>query len=85
MVSKNSKSIKYEKKDISWETFPEMCKSCGLCIEKCPQKCLSFDEKNIDFLGMPVVKCQIEKCIACLVCESNCPDCAILVRRINGR
>lgn len=79
MVSKNSKSIKYKEKDISWETFPELCKSCGLCIEKCPQKCLFFDEENIEYLGMPIVKCNVEKCIACRICETNCPDCAIRV------
>lgn len=84
MAKEKQESIKYKKGNIVWETFPEICKSCGFCIEKCPQKCLSFDGGNIDFLGMPTVKCKVEKCTACRVCEQNCPDCAIKVEsRLN--
>jgi len=76
------KKIEYEHKDIAWSTYPEICKSCGLCIEKCPVKCLSFDEKQLNYLGLPVIKCDVEKCIACKTCENTCPDMAI---RVDGK
>jgi 2-oxoglutarate ferredoxin oxidoreductase subunit delta len=81
-VADKFKKIEYEHKAIKWATFPEICKSCGLCIEKCPVKCLAYDEKNMDYLGLPVVKCEIEKCIACKTCESTCPEGAI---RVDGK
>ena len=62
-----------------WTNFSEICKSCGLCIEKCPQKCLSFDEKRNGYYGTPSVKCDINQCITCGICELNCPDQAIRV------
>lgn len=79
MAKKDIKSISFQEKGLCWETFPALCKSCGLCIEKCPAKCLSFDAENSEYLGMPLVKCDISKCIACHTCEINCPDCAIKV------
>jgi 2-oxoglutarate ferredoxin oxidoreductase subunit delta len=78
MVSKNTE-IKYSLKGLSWINYPEICKSCGLCIEKCPEKCLSFDSDNDEYLGMPAVQCEIGKCIACHTCEINCPECAIKI------
>ncbi len=75
------KEVSYEHKDLKWTTFPEICKSCGLCIEKCPVKCLSFDPERVDYLGLPIVKCDAEKCIACLTCERSCPDGAIVVEK----
>lgn len=71
----------YEKKDIVWSVDQDLCKSCGLCIEKCPVKCLSFDLANNQYLGLPTIKCDIAKCIGCQNCAKNCPDCAILVNK----
>lgn len=79
-MAKDLKGIVYRDRGISWEIFPAVCKSCGLCIEHCPIHCLSFDINNIEYLGMPTVKCDVKKCIACHTCELNCPDCAIEVR-----
>jgi len=76
------KKLEYSHKRINWTTYPEVCKSCGLCVEKCPVKCLSFDSENVEYLGLPAIKCDIEKCIACGTCESVCPDSAI---RIEGK
>lgn len=79
MARKDFKKIEFTDHKIVWQTFPEVCKSCGLCILKCPKKCLLYDEENTEYLGMPSVKCDVEKCIACHICENTCPDCAIIV------
>lgn len=70
----------YEEKTKKWVTFPDLCKSCGLCIEVCPQKCLSFDEKILGHFSLPSIKCEIKDCIQCKICETNCPDMAIRVK-----
>lgn len=82
MAKNQIKKIRYEKRGVVWTTYPEICKSCGLCIAKCPVKCLSFDIEENDFLGLPTVKNDIGRCIACGTCETVCPDCAIrLIKR----
>ncbi len=50
------------------------CKGCGLCINVCPKKVLSFNEQR---------KAQPEKpedCIGCRQCENICPDFAVTVK-----
>ena len=85
MARKDFKKVEYKTDKITWETYPELCKSCGLCILKCPVKCLSFDQGRSEYLGMPAVKCDITKCIACRTCENVCPDCAIAVEGKNEK
>ena len=80
MATKDFKKIEYEHGNIVWTTFPDICKSCGLCIVGCPMKCLSFDKEQNEYLGMPAVHCDIEKCIGCGTCERVCPDCAVVVK-----
>lgn len=79
MAQEGFKQIKYSHKGLTWINYSDLCKSCGYCIEKCPVKCLSFDDQAGNYLGTATVKCQIEKCIGCRTCENICPDCAILV------
>ncbi len=71
----------YSDSQKAWTNFAELCKGCGLCIEKCPQKCLAFDKTRTNHYGTDTVKCDIGKCIACDICEINCPDMAIRVDR----
>lgn len=71
------KTFSDSKKD--WTNFADLCKSCGMCIEKCPQKCIEWDEDINGIYGNPSVKCEIARCIACGICENNCPDMAIRV------
>lgn len=81
MAKKELKKIKYEKSGVVWETYPEICKSCGLCISKCPVKSLSFNLNENEYLGLPTVKNDIERCIACGTCVLVCPDCAITLQK----
>jgi len=57
---------------------PERCKGCGICIEKCPVKALSFGE-DLGVFSTPVPDINLEKCIACGNCRRYCPDGAIKV------
>lgn len=65
--------------------FPEYCKGCGLCIEKCPKGTLIWSE-TLGVYGTPSVKPKDkESCIACNICEMVCPDCAIRIDRIRRK
>lgn len=45
------------------------CIGCGLCVEKCPVKALSFNEDH-------KVVWDAEKCVACDTCIKTCPNMA---------
>jgi len=62
----------------TWTVFPGLCKGCGLCIEKCPKSCLSWS-LNLGIYGTPTVQSNMDECIACGICATVCPDCAIAV------
>jgi len=60
----------------SWTVFLGLCKGCGICLIKCPEKALIFGkEKGI--VGKSAPKVIAEKCNLCQICEINCPDVAI--------
>lgn len=61
-----------------FSVFPVYCKGCGLCIEKCPQKCISWSEQ-LGVYGTPTIKTDPDVCSTCGICETVCPDCAISV------
>jgi Pyruvate/2-oxoacid:ferredoxin oxidoreductase gamma subunit/Pyruvate/2-oxoacid:ferredoxin oxidoreductase delta subunit len=66
-------------KEKDYYHFSSHCKGCGLCIEKCPVKALSWSKEKINYFGAPVPQVDIQKCIACKICEQLCPDMAIKV------
>ncbi|PIZ00514.1 4Fe-4S ferredoxin [bacterium (Candidatus Howlettbacteria) CG_4_10_14_0_8_um_filter_40_9] len=66
---------------ITWANFADYCKGCGLCIQKCPKKCLKFSSETLGYYGTPAVDCDIDECIGCGICELNCPDSAIEVEK----
>jgi uncharacterized protein (DUF362 family)/NAD-dependent dihydropyrimidine dehydrogenase PreA subunit len=51
---------------------PELCTSCGTCVEQCPASALSMED------SMPRV--DPEKCITCFCCQEICPEKAITLR-----
>jgi 2-oxoglutarate ferredoxin oxidoreductase subunit delta len=75
-----NKAKKIEEKGKVWSQFPALCKSCGLCIEVCPRKCLSWDDSTLGHFNQPTIKCDIKNCIQCKICENACPDMAIRVK-----
>ncbi|NLB18341.1 MAG: 4Fe-4S binding protein [Syntrophomonadaceae bacterium] len=65
----------------NFHIFPEYCKGCGLCKEKCPTDVIIWSEK-LGVYGTPSVKPKDdESCIACSICEMVCPDCAIYIEK----
>ena len=49
---------------------PELCKACGVCVERCPPAALTMDERDVP-------KADLDRCIGCGVCASGCPEDAI--------
>lgn len=74
-----SKEFKDEKKAVV--VFHGLCKSCGLCLEKCPFKAIKFSEKDLGVYSTPTIEIDLEKCTACGICEITCPDSAIKVNK----
>ncbi|WP_371371615.1 4Fe-4S binding protein [Sporomusa aerivorans] len=74
------KSAKYDSEKGLWANFPNLCKGCGLCIEKCPVKCITWSE-DLGVYGTPRVEADMKKCILCGICQMVCPDCAIRVEK----
>ena len=61
-----------------WYMFTDLCKGCGLCIVKCPKKCLNWS-KEVGLYQTPCVEPNPDDCIACGMCAMTCPDSAIKV------
>lgn len=67
----------------SFTNFRGLCKGCGICIEVCPKKCIKWS-KEVGYYKTPAVDCEIEKCIACRICEIRCPDAAIKIEKFSS-
>jgi len=70
----------YKSKDKKGVINPARCKGCGLCIEKCPVKALSYGT-DLGVFASPVPIVDLNKCIACGLCHQICPDGAILIEK----
>ncbi|MCX6808688.1 MAG: 2-oxoacid:acceptor oxidoreductase family protein [Candidatus Berkelbacteria bacterium] len=64
------------------QIVPKRCKGCGICVEKCPVKALSFGE-TLGVFATPVPDIDLERCIACGNCYRFCPDAAIEVWKVS--
>jgi 2-oxoglutarate ferredoxin oxidoreductase subunit delta len=73
----NSKTKELPKGNFT--LFQGLCKGCGLCIEKCPKKCLKWSSV-LGVYGTPTVEAG-DECIACGICQEVCPDCAINIEK----
>lgn len=73
LIQKNSK--------LTYIRFPYLCKGCGLCLEVCPVKSLSWSAVDRGVYQTPMPINDLEKCTACGLCERFCPDTAIRVDR----
>lgn len=73
------KAISQPGKRASFNMFPDLCKGCGLCIQKCPVNIIVWS-KDLGVYGTPAVRTNDQdKCIACKICEGVCPDAALLI------
>lgn len=70
----------FDQKKNYWQ-FPSLCKSCGICLEHCPTKALTWSNDKLSYISRPMPEVNLEKCIACGICASHCPDCAIKVEK----
>lgn len=78
---KELKPATYDLEKAIFHIFPDFCKGCGLCKEKCPNDVLIWSEK-LGVYATPIVKPKDEEsCIACNICELVCPDCAIIIEK----
>ncbi len=57
-----------------WRIDKAQCVGCGICIDVCPEKALTFDSDGL----LPVV--DNELCDKCGTCARECPTGAIEVR-----
>ncbi|MGI5874498.1 MAG: 4Fe-4S binding protein [Bacillota bacterium] len=80
---KEFKSIVNESGKGKFYLFTELCKGCGLCIEKCPKHDIGWTDR-LGIYGAPTVESGRgeEGCIACKTCQNICPECAILIEKI---
>jgi len=82
---KNFKPKQFSDNKKTVTVFHGLCKSCGLCIEKCPVKAISFSKKDLGVYYSPTVEIDIAKCTACKICELTCPDSALKVEKTNPK
>lgn len=54
--------------------FPEFCKGCGRCIESCRFGCITEGAEINPETGLTPVNLDLEKCSACGLCVSACPE-----------
>jgi pyruvate/2-oxoacid:ferredoxin oxidoreductase alpha subunit/ferredoxin len=68
-----SKVAKLKKKPKPF-LFPEFCKGCGRCIESCRFGCIQEGTEINPETGLIPVQIDLEKCSACGLCVSACPE-----------
>lgn len=57
---------------VEIEIDKELCTGCGTCVDICPTEVFEIqDEKSV------VVN--VDECLVCLACETQCPEGAIKV------
>lgn len=59
----------------------EYCKGCTICVEVCPTDVLKMEQVGTRWQGSVAVTVDADACIACMLCELQCPDFAIIIER----
>lgn len=58
----------------------ERCKGCGLCVDVCPPRVLTLDERFVNVMGHHVVRLtDAEACTSCAKCARVCPDAVLTI------
>jgi len=70
-----------EKTGHKIEILEDFCKGCTICAEICPKDTLRMVSVGTRWQGSVVIVDDIDTCIACMLCELQCPDFAILVTK----
>lgn len=73
--------VSRDKFNGSWSVYYGLCKSCYMCVEKCPFAAISVDSGELGVYSTPSVKVDPQKCTLCQICEQICPDCAIRIEK----
>lgn len=56
----------------------EKCKSCGICINVCPNKLIRFGQNTNSCGNIPIEFVdENNKCTGCAMCAISCPEIAI--------
>jgi len=63
----------------------DWCKGCKICIECCPVHALTESTKANKRGVHPPKLAEDHRCIACRLCELQCPDMAIFVLSDNNQ
>ena len=82
-MSVQFRSVMTESGKGRFSLFSDLCKGGGLCMEKCPQQTIGWSER-VGIYGAPTVESGHgeKSCIACKKCQTICPECAILIEKI---
>jgi len=62
---------------IKARVLEERCKACGLCINVCPTKAISYRTEKFNDKGVRPAIVDKKKCIGCRQCYLVCPEVAI--------
>lgn len=68
-----------EKTGHTIRILEEFCKGCTICVEVCPTDVLVMETVGTRWQGSTAVVQNADACIACMLCELQCPDFAILI------
>ena len=60
----------------------QCCKSCGLCVEFCPQSIIELSSDMNRAGYHPAVVISEQDCIGCQACVLMCPDVCIEIYRV---
>ncbi len=83
-MAKTFTKIKWEGPKGKFIISPDLCKGCGLCLEKCPSQVIDWSGE-MGVYGTPIVEAKrIERCTACRICALVCPDAAIDIEKVDA-